>query len=108
MFLTRVQTAFNTAEQKIRNIYESIITSPPGDGIYNKNSRSLTTPLLNIPFESLNAQEFIDSVIDFYVLSLDNFGVIRSETLEIFKTNTLLYLSKKSLTSLFNSSIISE
>ena len=87
LYLTRVQTAMMSLEKAVRNVYDSIVYSPPGAGIYSQKTQMLETSLSSIAVGETNAEEVVTGAIEFYVSILDNFGVIRSDALNIARTN---------------------
>ena len=93
LFLSRVQTALIALEKSVRGIYELIITSPPSAGIYDQNSNMIITALSNIPAREGDAEQVITQSIEFYLRLLDNFGVIRSNVLDVFRTNMTARIS---------------
>ena len=95
LFLTRVQALLETMEKTARDIYNSIIGSPLGSGIYDNKSHELKKNLAGIRFQNGSAEDLLLEVITEYVSLLDNFGVIESETTQIIFNENVAKISQR-------------
>jgi hypothetical protein len=95
LLMTRVQNLLENMEKNARDIYSSIITSPPGRGIYDVKSHELKKSLSAIPYGNSSAEQFLVEIINDYVFLLDSFGVIRQETTEVVFNENIAKISQK-------------
>ena len=95
LLMTRVQNLLENMEKHARDIYSSIITSPPVRGIYDLKSHELKKSLSAIPYGNSSAEQFLVEIINDYVFLLDSFGVIRQETTEVVFNENIAKISQK-------------